>query len=648
MKSGRRRSTTGAVSRTGSHWLEATEAAATRKFEIRDFLEFCQQAEDSGARLIFQNLGDVGMLFEQEEWTRFRSLNTLPQVAGVSVDLIPRLVAKELVDNALDATGACQAGLLKDRNGIWVTDDGPGIPGSDSQIAAMFSVKRAFTTSKLLRGPTRGALGNGLRVVAGAVLATSGSLTLMTQGRFLELMPQADTGETIARRIKTFDYDDPYPDGCRIYLEFGPSLKVDSHTLDWANDAIAMAQGKNSYEGESSPYWFDSESFYEMLQAAGTSTVREVITKLKYCAEPLAGKIAAPFKQRLAKDLGLEEADRLLRNARAHGKRVETSSLGQVGRKIPGLPSSWGSWDGFITLGSPRSLTMAELPVVVEAWAQVSEDSDAESRVRLCVNRTPITGEIAAWTEKSVLNVSGCGCYFEIPSARKPVELWINIETPHMPITTNGKEPDITKFVGAIREAATKAIEAAKRKARVPRDQKLTKKDAILNNLAAGIAEASGDGRFRFSQRQLFYAIRPKFMQLIGEEPIWETFTKVITDYENLMDKDIPGMYRDPRGIIYHPHIGQEIPLGTLYVEKYERPAWLFSKVLYIEKEGLFSILRAVEWPERNDCALMTSKGFSSRAARDLIDFLAETDEECTFYCVHDADAAGTMIYQTL
>jgi hypothetical protein len=70
--------------------------------------------------------------------------------------------------------------------------------------------------------------------------------------------------------------------------------------------------------------------------------------------------------------------------------------------------------------------------------------------------------------------------------------------------------------------------------------------------------------------------------------------------------------------------------------------------VLYCEKEGFFSILRGVNWPEKNDCALMTSKGFSSRAARDLIDFLAETDEECTFYCIHDADAAGTMIYQTL
>jgi hypothetical protein len=43
----------------------------------------------------------------------------------------------------------------------------------------------------------------------------------------------------------------------------------------------------------------------------------------------------------------------------------------------------------------------------------------------------------------------------------------------------------------------------------------------------------------------------------------------------------------------------------------------------------------------------MSSKGFTTRAARDLVDKLAEHDEPCTIYCVHDADAYGTMIYQT-
>jgi hypothetical protein len=43
-----------------------------------------------------------------------------------------------------------------------VEDDGDGIPGSDEQIAALFSIRRPLTSTKILRRPVRGASGNGL------------------------------------------------------------------------------------------------------------------------------------------------------------------------------------------------------------------------------------------------------------------------------------------------------------------------------------------------------------------------------------------------------------------------------------------------------------------------------------------------------
>jgi hypothetical protein len=70
--------------------------------------------------------------------------------------------------------------------------------------------------------------------------------------------------------------------------------------------------------------------------------------------------------------------------------------------------------------------------------------------------------------------------------------------------------------------------------------------------------------------------------------------------------------------------------------------------VLYIEKEGFFEALKASRWPERYDCALLTSKGYTTRAVRDLLDLLGDGDEPLTVFCVHDADAFGTMIFQTL
>lgn len=40
------------------------------------------------------------MLFSREDWTLFRSLETLSQKAGIPSKKIPALVAKELADNA--------------------------------------------------------------------------------------------------------------------------------------------------------------------------------------------------------------------------------------------------------------------------------------------------------------------------------------------------------------------------------------------------------------------------------------------------------------------------------------------------------------------------------------------------------------------
>jgi hypothetical protein len=80
----------------------------------------------------------------------------------------------------------------------------------------------------------------------------------------------------------------------------------------------------------------------------------------------------------------------------------------------------------------------------------------------------------------------------------------------------------------------------------------------------------------------------------------------------------------------------------------YERPRWQFNKLLYCEKEGLFPILQHARWPERHDCALLTSKGYATRAAREALKLVGSTDEPIKFFCIHDADGDGTMIFQTL
>ena len=115
--------------------------------------------------------------FERADWTSFRTIEGLQQKAGVPADRLRRLVLKELTDNALDTETAVTIG--ETARGYFIDDRGPGF--DPDNVAVMFSIARPLMSTKLLRLPTRGALGNGLRVVAGAVLASKGFLTVTTR-----------------------------------------------------------------------------------------------------------------------------------------------------------------------------------------------------------------------------------------------------------------------------------------------------------------------------------------------------------------------------------------------------------------------------------------------------------------------------------
>ena len=123
------------------------------------------------------------LIYETEDWRLFTDLATLPQKAGCQPEDLRKVVLKELVDNALD-TGAAVS--LEHADGAWIiADDGPGL--EPAEVPRLFAVDRPLLSSKLVRLPLRGMLGNGLRVVAGAVAANEGCLVIETRGRRLTL-----------------------------------------------------------------------------------------------------------------------------------------------------------------------------------------------------------------------------------------------------------------------------------------------------------------------------------------------------------------------------------------------------------------------------------------------------------------------------
>ena len=141
----------------------------------------------------------------------------------------------------------------------------------------------------------------------------------------------------------------------------------------------------------------------------------------------------------------------------------------------------------------------------------------------------------------------------------------MNVTTPYMPITSDGKAQPIPYRGGAIREVIEKAIRRAKRKNANCNgsSRKTTQTEVITEALPAAIDKASGSNQYRYSLRQLFYAVRPHVLDMLGIEPGYGYFATVVTDYETGQGGDLPGMYRDDRGTLYHPHTREHIRLGT-------------------------------------------------------------------------------------
>ncbi|EAY31281.1 hypothetical protein [Microscilla marina] len=589
------------------------------------------------------------LLFTQPDWQLFTNINTLPQQAGVSKHLLPRLIAKELTDNALDVDTQVHVFHPEEgKPGTFVVKNlGKGFDASDEEIADFFSVKRPLTSSKRFRLPSRGALGNGLRVVTATVFCLEGTLTVATNGRVLQLIPQ-DDGTTLPKKIGEFA-----DEGTEIQVSI-PHDYFYYDTLEWAELALAINQGVH-YTGKTCPHWYDSDSFYNLcLSTPAKVTVSQFTPYFEGIAKSKAKAMINQLGDLTIAQLSRDESEQLLGALRENSKYVPAKKLGEVGA-IEGFIGYVKKMSEF-TLKTTRGEHHAQIPVVIEAYARLNEASD---KTRFFVNRTPIIGDVDVIFNSRRLIVYGCGLNSNIDNHRlkAPPEIWLNITTPYMPIVSNGKEPDLSVLEEAIVQTIEKTVHQLRRKL-VARDKEdapasqqakpPSQKKVVLQNLTAAIDKASGQGQYRYSLRQLYYVLRPFVMEATRRELKYQNFNTIITDYEFDTGKDLPGVYRDERGTLLHPHTHEEIRLGTKSVERYHRPVFNFNKILYSEKEGFFEILKDAGFCEKHDCALLTSKGFASRAARDVIDLLAETEEELLFFCIHDADISGTLIYQAL
>ncbi len=135
-------------------------------------------------------------------------------------------------------------------------------------------------------------------------------------------------------------------------------------------------------------------------------------------------------------------------------------------------------------------------------WAEEADKHE----ITVCVNRTPITTPVwmTPMKDKTLAGLSGCNLSDEKASTACGITvgrgrhfwLFVNITTPHMPVTTNGKGPNLSPLGTVLVQTIEKAIRKAKQGSRGRKQ--VSQKSIIIDNLDQAIQKTSGGGKYRY------------------------------------------------------------------------------------------------------------------------------------------------------
>ena len=476
---------------------------------------------------------------ERPDWSLFRSIDGLQQKAGVPATRLRRLVMKEIADNALDTGTGIDAGQIDDHV-IYVAENGPGLGGTPQEIAELFSIRRPMRSSKLLRPPQR----------ARSATVCAWSLARCWRPRDRSPSSPATSASCCARRRTAPPPSSRFPPSI---IPPAPASRSNSvrpcrpiPTRSHGSGRPARSHSRaRATKASHRPTGTTARPFHDLLLAHGDQPVRNLIAQLEGCSGGKAGEIvaAAGLDRMACASVTRGQAVALLATARAHARPVNPERLGFVGRDA--FPEHYYAITrSNVLIGS--ATPQAEIPFVVEAWARKTAEK-GDIRLAMLVNRTPITGEINTYRDNDKdICLFGCGLTHGVPGApiKGAYDIRVNIITPYCPITSDGKAPNLLPFVRAIGDAIAAAAKKAQRAA--PKERRVSQKDVVLDNLDDAIAKASGDGEFRFNERQIFYQLRPIVLEQTGQPLLIGNFKAIITDYENEQG-EIAGMYREPR-----------------------------------------------------------------------------------------------------
>jgi hypothetical protein len=207
------------------------------------------------------------------------------------------------------------------------------------------------------------------------------------------------------------------------------------------------------------------------------------------------------------------------------------------------------------------------------------------------------------------------------------------------------------------------------RVSRMTKEPRTTQKEAAWQIMEEAYMAASSNGRLPALARQIYYQARPKIMAMTNDKELqYGYFSQtLLPDYIEEQRLDWNVVY-DARGHFEEPHKNRRIGCGTIEVGNYLHamkqpdivpaefsdanvdvigPDGGISAALFCEKEGFNPLFKAVNLANRYDLMIVSTKGVSVTAARQLIDSICG-DNNLPLFVLHDFDVAGFMIFGTL
>ena len=562
----------------------------------------------------------------------------LSEKAGVPKGHFRKMIIKELIDNACDVGGGHL--IFIHNNALEFHDDGPGIP-----LGAL-SIKRPLVSSKHWRLGERGALGNGLRAVMGALYCLNGYLVVHAQGKATKVLI-GDDGETAY-----IDQGATLDNKVQVYCQgIGNTAGLSSLKL---TEQMAGPVVKST---RAIPEWFDNEAILDIQRSAEGFTVAQIVEQFRTGFEPdnpeeFFTKVNAVELLSLMQKYTLER----------------TPKVREVG------PSLMPRWEYALLRGERENI-----PYVVEAWVTARAKGQGDVYFETLVTNRAISltglsaniekkGRVSFVTQGYRYNLTGSDRDKFTLSQNVDYSAILSISCPYFPIVSSGKAIDMAEFVyDLIRVFVTAAKKAKKAESRPRGAKRLTIKNAVERLLPDAYERVSEGGKYWANARQLMYAMRPEILRLCKIDKFDDA--TVTQTYLPMFQRQEWKVAYDKRGSLEEPHTGQTVGLGTVEIENYRgraasigfdrfvRPKPVFgnmpaegrfNKLLFVEKEGFSQLIRESGFLERHDMAMASSKGLPVVAARALIDHLAGTVDSFRLYVLADFDVNGCVLADSL